>query len=238
MSPNDAPPVATPRRSAYVYLLAALVIYVIASALAREMLAEWAVFIGDLLLVLILLSGLKSLARSRREMLWLGTLAGLMLVFTAVKTATGKAHVEYAGLITMLVFCVHVAAVVLRDVLFGGPVDLNRLWGAVAVYLLIGLAWAVLYALLDAATAAPLLTDAVDPPSTDGRRDVHAYIYYSFVVLTTLGFGDISPITPVVRALTFLEAAFGQLYLTILIAALVGMVAGKVRRSGDETASN
>jgi voltage-gated potassium channel Kch len=47
--------------------------------------------------------------------------------------------------------------------------------------------------------------------------------YYSFVTLTTLGYGDIAPITPLARSLAYLEAIVGQIYLTIIIARLVGL---------------
>jgi len=48
-------------------------------------------------------------------------------------------------------------------------------------------------------------------------------VYYSFVTLTTVGYGDITPVTPLVRALTCLEAIAGQFYLAVLIARLVGL---------------
>lgn len=48
------------------------------------------------------------------------------------------------------------------------------------------------------------------------------FIYFSFVTLTTLGFGDVSPLSPVARFLVYLEAIFGQFYLAILVASLVG----------------
>jgi hypothetical protein len=53
-----------------------------------------------------------------------------------------------------------------------------------------------------------------------GRR---LYIYYSFVTITTLGYGDITPITDLANSFSFLEAVTGQLYIAILIARLVGI---------------
>ena len=48
------------------------------------------------------------------------------------------------------------------------------------------------------------------------------FLYYSFVTLTTLGYGDITPVHPVARMLSYLEAVIGQLYLAVLVASLVG----------------
>jgi len=52
-------------------------------------------------------------------------------------------------------------------------------------------------------------------------------IYFSFVTLTTLGFGDITPLDPIARALVYTEAIVGQLYIAILIGTLVGNIAGR-----------
>jgi hypothetical protein len=55
------------------------------------------------------------------------------------------------------------------------------------------------------------------------QEGIVSYIYYSFVTLTTLGYGDISPITPEVKTLSILEAVVGQLYLAVILARLVGL---------------
>ena len=53
--------------------------------------------------------------------------------------------------------------------------------------------------------------------------EVSSAMYFSFVTLTTLGYGDITPVNSFARSLAYLEAAAGQIYLTVLIASLVGM---------------
>lgn len=105
-------------------------------------------------------------------------------------------------------------------------VDLNRMAGAVCVYLLMGLVWADLYVLLalamDGAFAglAPGGVDSLLPQLT----------YFSFVTLTTLGYGDVTPQVPLAGALAYLEAVLGQLYVAILIGGLVGAHLGSRRR--------
>lgn len=95
--------------------------------------------------------------------------------------------------------------------------------GAVAVYLLLGAIFAYLFALVETVTPGSFL---------DAHSQALNFHYYSMVTLTTLGYGDIVPVTPVARGLGAFEAVLGQLYLTVLIARLVGMhisvgVAGK-----------
>lgn len=117
-----------------------------------------------------------------------------------------------------LLFCLWGIAASLRQVLIGPHVDLNRLTGAVCVYMLMALAWAICYALvalyIDSAFAGlvGIKFNAVWPD----------FIYFSFVTITTLGYGDISPVAPIAQALAYLEAVVGQMYIAILIAGLVG----------------
>ena len=84
--------------------------------------------------------------------------------------------------------------------------EVNQLVGAVCIYLLIGAIWSLLYALLytvDSGSFSERADLAVDGASRD-------WVYFSFVTLTTVGYGDITPVSPLARALTFLEAIVGQ----------------------------
>ncbi len=70
-----------------------------------------------------------------------------------------------------------------------------------------------------------------------GGDDSTAVIYYSFVTLTTLGYGDIVPISPAARVLATGEAVIGQIYLTVLVARFVGMhIAQEMARRLEEEA--
>jgi len=124
---------------------------------------------------------------------------------------------ELSTLITLMLF----AAVVASQIYRRGAVTPHRIQGAVAAYLLLGLAWANAYQLLyhlrpDAFTGG--LAAAADVPQT--------WIYFSFVTLTTTGYGDITPVHPVARSLAIAEALAGQLYLAITLARLVALQVG------------
>jgi hypothetical protein len=111
-------------------------------------------------------------------------------------------------------------ALVLTRVFQPGPVTWHRIQGAVAAFLLFGLAWAQAYEFVEA-----LAPGAFEFP----RGDLAAagwfspMLYYSFITLTTLGYGDILPVHPVARSLAMFEALMGQLYPAILIAKLVSL---------------
>lgn len=106
---------------------------------------------------------------------------------------------------------------ILRDILLSQKVSADVVRGGICVYLLIGFFWGLLYG----------ITASVNPNAFSERIIVEQesfsrIIYFSFTTLTTLGYGDILPLTPVARMLTNLEAIVGQLYPSIFIAILVG----------------
>ena len=110
-----------------------------------------------------------------------------------------------------------IAVVLLAQVFRSGPITSYRVQGAIAVYLLFGVGWAHAYH----------LTELLHPGSfnsTAGPLDsVVTWAYYSYVTLSTVGYGDITPVRPIARALSMGEALTGQLYLAVLIARLVAM---------------
>ena len=92
------------------------------------------------------------------------------------------------------------------------------IYASIIVYLLLGITWGSVF----------LLVYQLDPTSFDLsavqiNKTEHIFMYFSFVTLTTLGYGDISPITSHVYSLAVVEAIIGQLYLTVLVARLVGL---------------
>lgn len=133
----------------------------------------------------------------------------------ATTTVDLAAWRELATLVTLVLFAAVVAAQVYR----AGPVTHHRILGAVAVYLLLGLVWANAYELLH----------HLRPGAFAGNLDAdvpQTWIYYSFVTLTTTGYGDIAPLHPVARSLAIGEALTGQLYLAVTLARLVALYVG------------
>ena len=109
----------------------------------------------------------------------------------------------------------------LKRTLRRGPVTGYRVIGGIAGYLLIGVTWAFAYQLL--VEQAPDAIHFEAPLAPVAWRQLNDLIYFSFVTLTTVGYGDVRPVHPVVRSLAVAEALLGQLYLVILISSLVGM---------------
>jgi voltage-gated potassium channel len=115
---------------------------------------------------------------------------------------------------------------ILRHIFQQQEVTLDTIAGATAVYMLFAVMWTFIYAVLEQLQPGSF---AISTAETLGERNI--FIYYSFVTITTLGYGDITPVTYLARSMAILEAVVGQLYLVVLVAWLVGMYVSKKSRS-------
>jgi hypothetical protein len=111
---------------------------------------------------------------------------------------------------------------ILNYVVQSGRVTLDKILAAVCVYFMVGYAWTFAYAILDDIT--PDAFAGLVPVA----EDQHAFRImqlrdFSFVTLTTMGYGDITPRSPSARTMAMLEAVMGQFYLAVLVARLVGL---------------
>jgi hypothetical protein len=98
----------------------------------------------------------------------------------------------------------------------------HRIRGAIAVYLIFGLMWALLYQVL-ALTLPGAFNLPANITSDDPEGLQRALTYFSFITMTTLGYGDITPVLPAARTLAMFEALVGQLYPAITLARLVSL---------------
>ena len=112
----------------------------------------------------------------------------------------------------------------LRFILRAPRVNAEVLYAGISVYLLLGLVWTLAY-LLVAALANPqhpAFAFNAGPASSQSMTGFTAY-YFSFITLTTVGYGDITPVSNAARALAALEAMTGTLYVAVLISRLVAL---------------
>jgi hypothetical protein len=177
-------------------------------------------FVFDLLFSLLLVSGIVMIARKP-----ILTAAISVLTFAAIALRWGsEASASLVlwswGQALSILLLAAFTALVLVQVFREGPITGYRIQGAIAVYLLMGLIWAGAYEMV--LRLAPGAFSFAQGPQT---RDVADYrlVYYSFITLTTIGYGDITPVHPLARSLAMAEGLVGQLYPAILIARLVSL---------------
>jgi len=172
----------------------------------------------DVALTLLLAAGVTGL-RVRAAVRW--TLLAAAIAAMAVRLAPAAS--EPAIALSSLVSLGLMAVVVLAQTFGGADVSIHHVQGAVAAYLLLGLVWAAAYAFV-AALYPGAFASAV-PMSQD-----RSFVYFSFVTLTTVGFGDVTPVHSTARSLVVLEALTGQLYPAVLLARIVTLHTGKAGR--------
>ncbi len=133
---------------------------------------------------------------------------------------------DILSLLLMMIFCSLSCYIAAFNVFVMDKVDLNSLIGAFCVYLLLGLMWALFYCALFILGwgAFSGISDAQD------REVFPDLVYFSFVTLASLGYGDISPVGALPRTLAYLEAVTGQFYLAVMVAGLVGAYSVRQKR--------
>lgn len=184
--------------------------------------------IGKLILevffIAVLLAGLRAIQVDKGLLRFEVVLLVASLVCGVVGSMMGHELLFLLGIAGRAVFLILVALSILQDLFLGSEVTGDKLAGAVCVYLLIALIWGYAF----------LFTEFVTPESfsfTQGHermklwvsREFFPFFYFSLVTMTTVGYGDMSPVSTVARTLATTEALVGQVYLTILVARLVGM---------------
>ena len=151
-----------------------------------------------------------------------GALVGVSVVGLIAATISGKGGAERSIMFGLSGILAAAGAVIVARGVVGGirverRVTLHSVMGALTVYLLAGLIFAYGYSLMGAIAGSPVLSHI--------GSDKHAEeVYFSFITMTTVGFGDIAPVAAAARMTSVLEALFGQLYLVTIVAVIVSNV--------------
>ena len=215
----------TSTKNPFFFLLGGLLVALLVAPITTEHL-PW---ISGMMLTGTLLIAVLSLVASKRMYMAAWSLVAAKIVFDVVAYIEPSAGIHIAETVVMFAFFVLATAFSLKRVLEGDVVDMNRIAGGISIYMLIGLIWASLYFFLS----------LLDPQAFNGVSDFRsddaqllrgAYmdlLYYSYVTLSTLGYGEITPVSRAAQSLAYLEAICGVMYVAVLVSALVGSYGSK-----------
>jgi hypothetical protein len=190
----------------------------------------------DGLIALLMVAAILSLCFERHQRLF-SLLLGIptVLLFVGGQALPGEASalVLFAGHLCEVLFLFGASVLIVKWLFIARNLTFDSILGAVCGYLFLGLAWAVLYSMIErfrpgSFDISPKLVTGGDP----ARPLPHVLTYYSFVTLTTVGYGDISPVSPATRTLAWVEAVTGQFYLAVIVAGLVSVMAAKGKQEG------
>ena len=200
-------------------LLVMLSLYAVVPFFERRLLT-------DLVWTAVLIFAVSSVSDKRRLLLFFSVLA--ISAISAMWYAywfPGYSIAVAANLIDLL-FLILVVAAILAHVFSSRRITRETIAGAICAYLLIGAMWANVFSIVENVTPGSFADNSIEADAASGpepiRDQANRFTYFSFVTLTTLGYGDITPLTQPAKNLAALEAIFGQLYLAVLIARLIG----------------
>ena len=183
-------------------------------------------FLFNAFLSAVLVSAVYALSQKIRNLAIAALLAIPMLISIWTQYLVKSEAIFLIGRICGACFIAFTIFHILQNIFHEQDVTKDTIAGAAAVYLLFGLMWSFLYGVLEHIEPGSF---AISEAQTLGERNI--FIYYSFVTITTLGYGDIMPVTYIASSLAVMEAVVGQLYLVVLVAWLVGMYVSKKSKS-------
>jgi len=207
------------RRFSAVQLLMAIVLWIVATPFIDSL--PYGDLMGAALLTLVLLSAVLVVGANRRERVIAVVLVIPAIVGKWVNHLWPDAMPTAFFLIAGMLFVAFVVVTLFHFILTAPQINSEVLCAAASNYLMIGILWTFAYLLL-----ADLQPDSfVFPVGLASQRLMDSFnaLYFSFVTLSTLGFGDIVPVSKVARMLSIVEAMTGMFYVTFLIARLVAL---------------
>jgi hypothetical protein len=147
---------------------------------------------------------------------WFGVLLTLFLVTYVISILTNL-NLSLLTIALVIVFLMHYMISAFKQVLFTGQVGSNQIIGSICIYLMIGLVWSFVYLFL----LESFNGGFSGLESQHWLDNLSSVIYYSFITLTTVGYGEITPTLPITRFFAYMQSLTGSFYLAILVASLV-----------------
>ena len=177
----------------------------------------------DIIFTAIIFSGTYSLNFSKKTRNILIVSGIITIVLTWIYYFFDKAILGLLSFLSFFSFNMFITVFMVRHIARSQQVTLTIIMNSINGYLMIGILGAVLLAIAEAMQKFFFhINTAAINFSGNTAIGFHDYLYFSFVTLTTLGYGDVTPASAFAKSLTIVIAIVGQLYLTILIAILVG----------------
>ncbi len=205
------------------FLLASLVALIVLFPFLEGGVIRYAIL--NLLVSIVLLSGVYAESYDRRHFTWALILGIPALLMSWATITTISPTIQFLSIVTAIPFYLFTIITLFLAILRSDQVTINEIYGAISVYLLIGIVWAYLYNLVQKLVPGSFFYSGFD--SVNHIINGSDLLYFSFITLTTLGYGEITPITNYARSLVVLEVVIGVFFIAILISRLVNSYRAK-----------
>ena len=215
----------------YTYLLISLMLLFLISPLFEEL--DFANIVISIFFSAVLISAVYALSQNKGLFVFSILLLCPALVGNWSVYFVESLSLEVIGRSFSALFLAFSAISMLNHVFREDHVTADTIAGAICVYMLVGLTWAYLYSVTELVLPGSFIfgPHTTRSPGSFAHHNSSLFFYYSFVTLSTLGYCDISPLSPPARSLSMLEAVIGPVYLTVLVARLVAL---QISHSGKD----
>ena len=204
----------------YTYLFISLVLFLFSTSFLMVLEGDMGENFFSVLIVVMLIVSIKS---SNTERTWTWSIYGLIFIFVflnIIEKFFSSQFYVYFTLLFLLTFFIGSFVTNIKQVLFVGDIDGNKIIGSLTLYILLGLIWTIIY----------LLIFTIDPQAFTGVEAVAHWkqifshmAYYSYITLTTVGYGDIHPNNAIAEFFAFMEAIVGVFYMATVVASLISL---------------
>jgi hypothetical protein len=201
---------------------AALLVFLLLMIIVSPAVAErGSGYLFELVFDLILLSGVYSVGPIKHR--WpFSVLTAVTLALRWGEHLSGAFALDAGALLMTVVWVAYAVSIIIGHLFQRRDVTIDTILGSVVVYLLVAVAFTMLFEVVE--ITSPGSFSGVPAHAEAHRGELGtAMMYFSLVCITTMGYGDIVPVSSIARPLAVLEGAFGQLYLAVMIARLVGL---------------
>lgn len=201
----------------FVWLLLALIVFLLGVPIADDLDVGGRVFARAFAFSALLGIGVLSLQGGGNlfKLAMVFVIAGIIINIAATRTSSPWLIV--ISFVSIMGFLLTAIFFTFKKVAMDTEISVNRIIGAISIYLLLGVLWAVAYTLVEISSPGSITGFDVGA----GSQWDSNWLYFSFVTMTTLGYGDIAPVSAIARVLAYMQAVFGQFYIAILVAGLV-----------------
>ena len=214
-------------KSRFIYIILAIVLVMLVNPFIRQT-GKIGYFFATMLITMIPLASYHALNEDRKRAFTILLIAAPFVILDGINMFFANRYLMVVAYSFATILYFYIVVLLVRNLLSQRIITANLIYCAISIYLLIGIMWAGLYVVLE----------GISPGSFSGISDTADLVYFSFVTLTTVGFGDVAPLSILVKRLAVFEAAMGGIYMAIIIAMIVGRYMSMQAELDSESETN
>jgi hypothetical protein len=213
--------------SRFIYIILAIMAVLLVNPFIRP-LGKSGYFFATLLLAMIPLASFHALNKDRNRAVIILFICTPFVVLDGINMFFTNRYLMVVAYSFGTILYFYIIILLVRNLLSQRVITANLIYCAISIYLLIGIMWAGIYVVLE----------GLSPDSFSGISETSDLLYFSFVPLTTVGFGDVAPLSILSKRLAVFESAMGGIYMAVIIALIVGRYMSLQSRQDPKRDSN